>query len=162
MAMSEHWIAERMRGIDAAGIRRVFDLGARMTDPINLSIGQPHFDTPEPIKQALYRAVAEGKNAYSQTQGIAPLLEKIQRYVDAQYQHADRTAFTSSGTSGGLMLALSVLVNPGDEVIVFDPWFVMYNHLTTLAGANVVAINTYPDFRIDLDRVRDAITPRTK
>jgi aspartate aminotransferase/aminotransferase len=160
--MSEDWIAERMRRIDASGIRKVFDLAARMTDPINLSIGQPHFDTPEPIKQALVRAVAEGKNAYSQTQGIAPLLEKIQHAVDAQYGHADRKVFISSGTSGGLMLALSVLVNPGDEVIVFDPWFVMYSHLTTLAGGKVVKIDTYPDFRIDLNRVRDAITPRTK
>jgi aspartate aminotransferase/aminotransferase len=160
--MSEHWIADRMRQIDASGIRKVFDLAARMTDPINLSIGQPHFDTPEPIKQALYRAVAEGKNAYSQTQGIAPLVEKIQRSIDSQYRHADRKVFISSGTSGGLMLALSVLVNPGDEVIVFDPWFVMYKHLTTLAGGKVVAIDTYPDFRIDLNRVRDAITPRTK
>ncbi|HLJ09586.1 MAG TPA: pyridoxal phosphate-dependent aminotransferase [Planctomycetaceae bacterium] len=160
--MSEHWIAERMRRIDASGIRKVFDLAARMTDPINLSIGQPHFDTPEPIKQALYKAVADGKNVYSQTQGIAPLIEKIQRAVDLEYKHADRKAFITSGTSGGLMLALSVLVNPGDEVIVFDPWFVMYKHLTTLAGGKVVEIETYPDFRIDLDRVRSAITPRTK
>ena len=160
--MSEHWIAERMRRIDASGIRKVFDLAARMTDPINLSIGQPHFDTPEPIKQALYRAVAEGKNAYSQTQGIAPLIEKIQRDVDGQYAHSDRKVFITSGTSGGLMLALSVLVNPGDEVIVFDPWFVMYKHLTTLAGGKAVEIDTYPDFRIDVDRVRAAITPRTK
>jgi len=160
--MSEDWIADRMRRIDASGIRKVFDLAARMTDPINLSIGQPHFDTPEPIKQALFRAVAEGKNAYSQTQGIAPLIEKIQRAVDAEYHHADRQVFISSGTSGGLMLALSVLVNPGDEVIVFDPWFVMYSHLTTLAGGQVIKIDTYPDFRIDLNRVRDAITPRTK
>ena len=160
--MSERWIADRMRRIDASGIRKVFDLAAKMTDPINLSIGQPHFDTPESIKQALFRAVAEGKNAYCQTQGIAPLLEKIQHFVDSQHGHADRTVFISSGTSGGLMLALSVLVNPGDEVIVFDPWFVMYKHLTTLAGGKVVEIDTYPDFRIDLDRVRDAITPRTK
>ena len=160
--MSEQWIAERMRRIDASGIRKVFDLAAKMKDPINLSIGQPHFDTPEPIKQALYRAVSEGKNAYSQTQGIASLIDVIQRDVDAQFQHADRKAFVTSGTSGGLMLALSVLVNPGDEVIVFDPWFVMYKHLTTLAGGKVVEINTYPEFRIDLDKVRDAITPRTK
>jgi aspartate aminotransferase/aminotransferase len=160
--MSEKWIADRMRRIDASGIRKVFDLAAKMTDPINLSIGQPHFDTPEPIKQALYKAVADGKNAYSQTQGIGPLLEKIQHSVDAQHGHADRKAFISSGTSGGLMLALSVLVDPGDEVIVFDPWFVMYKHLTTLVGGKVVEIDTYPDFRIDLDRVRDAITPRTK
>jgi aspartate aminotransferase len=160
--MSESWIADRMRRIDASGIRKVFDLAAKMTDPINLSIGQPHFDTPEPIKRALYQAVADGKNAYSQTQGIAPLIDLIQRDVDAQYQHADRKVFITSGTSGGLMLALSVLVNPGDEVIVFDPWFVMYKHLTTLVGGKVVEIDTYPDFRIDLNRVSDALTPRTK
>jgi aspartate aminotransferase len=160
--MSENWIADRMRRIDASGIRKVFDLAAKMTDPINLSIGQPHFDTPEPVKQALNRAVAEGKNAYSQTQGIAPLIDKIQRAIDGQFGHADRKVFITSGTSGGLMLALAVLVNPGDEVIVFDPWFVMYKHLTTLAGGKIVEIDTYPDFRIDLDRVRAAITPRTK
>jgi aspartate aminotransferase/aminotransferase len=160
--MSEHWIADRMRRMDASGIRKVFDLAAKMTDPINLSIGQPHFDTPEPIKQALYRAVAEGKNAYSQTQGIAPLIDRLQQSIDQEFGHADRKVFISSGTSGGLMLALCALVNPGDEVIVFDPWFVMYKHLTTLAGGKVVEIDTYPEFRIDIEKVRQAITPRTK
>ncbi len=160
--MSDRWIADRMRLIDASGIRKVFDLAAKMTDPINLSIGQPHFDTPQAIKDAIARAVAEGKNAYSQTQGIAPLIAKIQAAADKEYGHADRKAFVTSGTSGGLMLALSVLVDPGDEVIAFDPWFVMYKHLTTLAGGKCVQIDTYPDFRIDLDKVRDAITPRTK
>ncbi len=151
-----------MRHIDASGIRKVFDLAAKLTNPINLSIGQPHFDTPQPIKDALYQAVADGKNAYSQTQGIKPLLEKIQSHVDDLYQHPDRQVFITSGTSGGLMLALSVLINPGDEVIIFDPYFVMYKHLTTLAGGNPVFIDTYPDFRIDLDKVRAAITDRTK
>jgi aspartate aminotransferase len=160
--MSRSWIADRMSRIDASGIRKVFDLAAKMKDPINLSIGQPHFDTPEPIKQALYRAVAEGRNAYSQTQGIAPLLEKLQRRVDSEYGHRDRKLFVSSGTSGGLMLALSVLVNPGDEVLFFDPYFVMYKHLTTLVGGKPVPVDTYPDFRIDLDKVRSAITERTK
>ena len=160
--MSDHWIADRMHKIDASGIRKVFDLAANMTDPINLSIGQPHFDTPQPIKDALNQAVAEGKNAYSQTQGIKPLLEKMQGSVDAEYDHVDRQAFVTSGTSGGLMLTLSTLVNPGDEVIIFDPYFVMYKHLTTLAGGTPVFVDTYPDFRIDLDKVRAAITDRTK
>lgn len=160
--MSEHWIADRMHEIDASGIRKVFDLAASMRDPVNLSIGQPHFDTPQPIKDALCRAVQEGKNGYSQTQGIAPLLKLIQADVDAEYGHGDRKVLITSGTSGGLMLALSVLVNPGDEVIVCDPYFVMYKHLTTLAGGKVVLIDTYPDFRIDVDKVRDAVTERTK
>ena len=60
------------------------------------------------------------------------------------------------------MLALCATVNPGDEVILFDPYFVAYPHLVTLAGGTSVVLDTYPDFRIDVDRVRAAITPRTK
>ena len=156
------WIADRMQLIDASGIRKVFDLAAKMKDPINLSIGQPHFDTPQPLKQALSKAVEAGKNAYSQTQGIAPLLAKAQASIDKEYGHADRQVFITSGTSGGLMLALMTLVNPGDEVIAFDPWFVMYKHLTTLAGGKIVRLSTYPDFKLDLNQLRDAITDRTK
>jgi len=151
-----------MQKIDASGIRKVFDLAANMKDPVNLSIGQPHFDTPEPVKRALISAVEGGKNVYSVTQGIAPLRDALQARVKADLSHEDRQTFVTSGTSGGLMLALSVLVNPGDEVIVFDPYFVMYKHLVTLAGGTCRLINTYPDFRIDVDKVREAITPRTK
>ena len=160
--MFEHWLSDRIQHIDASGIRRVFDLAANMTDPIDLSIGQPHFETPIEVQDALCQAVRDGRSVYSQTQGIAPLIEVIQSRVNAEYTHADRSVFISSGTSGGLMLALCTLVNPGDEVIVFDPGFVMYNHLTTLAGGHVVTIDTYPDFQIDLNRVREAITARTK
>ncbi|QDU04251.1 Putative N-acetyl-LL-diaminopimelate aminotransferase [Gimesia chilikensis] len=160
--MSEEWIADRMHLIDASGIRKVFDLAANMKNPINLSIGQPHFDTPDEIKDALCQAVRDGKNAYSQTQGIAPLIEKIQTRVDEMYHHEDRQVFISSGTSGALMLVLNALVNPGDEVIVFDPYFVMYTHLTRVVGGKPVFVETYPDFKIDVEKVRAAITDKTK
>ena len=160
--MSESWIADRMHQIDASGIRKVFDLAATMKNPINLSIGQPHFDTPPTVKQALISAVEAGKNVYTVTQGIPPLREALQQRVTAELGHSDRQTFITSGTSGGLLLALSVLVNPGDEVVAFDPWFVMYKHLVTLAGGTCRQIDTYPDFRIDLNKVRDAITPKTK
>ena len=160
--MTHSWIADRMHQIDASGIRKVFDLASQMKNPINWGIGQPHFDTPEPVKRALCEAVMSGKNVYSATQGIAPLCEALQRRVASEFGHADRQSFVTSGTSGGLMLALSVLVNPGDEVIAFDPWFVMYKHLVTLAGGTCVQIDTYPNFGIDLNKVRDAITPKTK
>jgi aspartate aminotransferase/aminotransferase len=160
--MSERWISDRLQKIDASGIRKVFDLAAKMKNPVNLSIGQPHYDTPEPVKAALCEAVNSGKNAYSQSQGIGPLIERIQSDVDAKFGHSDRKVFVSSGTSGALMLALNTLVNPGDEVIVFDPWFVMYKHLTTLVGGKCVEIDTYPDFKIDLNKVEAAITDRTK
>jgi aspartate/methionine/tyrosine aminotransferase len=158
----ERWIAERMRHITASGIRKVFELARTLEDPVNLSIGQPDFDVPAPIKAAAHEAIDRGRNAYTVTQGIPELRSKIQADVQARYHHADREVFVTSGTSGGLLLALCCTVNPGDEVIVFDPYFVMYPHLVTLAGGTTVCIDTYPTFDIDPDKVRAAITPRTK
>ena len=160
--MSTHWLADRTRLFDASGIRKVFDLGAKLKDPINLSIGQPDFDVPEPVRRAAIDAIESRKNGYALTQGMPVLREKLQAEVDREYGHDDREVFVTSGTSGGLMLAMLVLLNPGDEVIVFDPYFVMYDALAAVAGAKVVYVDTYPDFRIDLDRVAAAITPRTK
>src|SRR5947208_3178368 len=160
--MHERWIAERTRAIEVSGIRKVFDLARSLKDPVNLSIGQPDFDVPEPIKAAAHAAIDRGANAYTVTQGIPELREKIQASVRARYPHPDRELLVTSRTSGGLLLALCCTVNPGDEVVVFDPFFVMYPHLVTLAGGTTVYVDTYPDFRIDLDRVRKALTPRTK
>ncbi|MHB8903424.1 MAG: pyridoxal phosphate-dependent aminotransferase [Thermoguttaceae bacterium] len=157
-----NWIADRTRLFDSSGIRKVFDLGAKLKDPINLSIGQPDFDVPPEVRKAAVEAIESRKNGYALTQGMPVLREKLQNQVDQCYGHDDRQVFVTSGTSGGLLLAMMALVNPGDEVIVFDPYFVMYNALAAVVGGKVVYIDTYPDFRIDLDRVADAITPRTK
>ncbi len=160
--MSDAWLADRMAFFDSSGIRKVFDLASKMTNPINLSIGQPDFDVPEEVRQAAVDAIQSRKNGYSVTQGMPVLREKLQAQLTAEYGHADRQVFVTSGTSGGLVLAMLALVNPGDEVILFDPCFVSYESLVRLAGGTCVLIDTYPDFRIDLNRVRDSITPRTK
>lgn len=160
--MNPAWIAERMRHIDSSGIRKVFELARSLKDPVNLSIGQPEFDVPGPIKAAAHAAIDRGANAYTVTQGIPELREKIKSEVHGRLGQAERELFITSGTSGGLVLALCCTVNPGDEVILFDPYFVMYPHLVTLAGGKSVILDTYPDFRIDVDKVRAAITPRTK
>ncbi|MBI2825702.1 MAG: aminotransferase class I/II-fold pyridoxal phosphate-dependent enzyme [Planctomycetia bacterium] len=160
--MPKSWIADRMARFDSSGIRKVFDLASKLANPVNLSIGQPDFDVPEAIKAAAFEAIRAGRNGYSPTQGIQPLLEKLQARIDARYRHADRRAFVTSGTSGGLVLATMALVNPGDEVIVFDPYFVMYPSLVELAGGRAVLVDTYPTFHVDADRLRAAITPRTK
>lgn len=156
------WIAQRTSSFDSSGIRKVFELAAKMKDPINLSIGQPDFDVAGPIREACIAAIQSRKNSYAMTQGMPILLDKLQARIDAQYPTAHRKTFVSSGTSGGLVLAMWSLVNPGDEVIIFDPFFVMYKALVELVGGVPVFIDTYPNFRIDVDRVRAAITPRTK
>lgn len=160
--MSTSWIAERTKAFDSSGIRKAFDLASQLENPINLSIGQPDFDVPEQIRDACVEAVQSRKNGYALTQGMPVLREKLQAQIDAEYGHDDRKVFVCSGTSGGLVLSMMSLVNPGDEVIVFDPFFVMYEPLVSLVGGRSVSIDTYPDFRIDLNKVADAITPRTK
>src|SRR5947209_7029681 len=155
-------LADRTRAFDSSGIRKVFDLAAKMKDPINFSIGQPDFDVPQPVKEACIDAIRAGKNSYTITQGLPVLRDKLQAQIDKQYGHADRKVMVTSGTSGGLSLIMWSLVNPGDEVLMFDPYFVMYPALTKLVGGVPVIIDTYPDFRIDLNKVADAITPRTK
>ncbi|MCE9554455.1 MAG: aminotransferase class I/II-fold pyridoxal phosphate-dependent enzyme [Planctomycetes bacterium] len=160
--MSDAWIAQRTRAFDSSGIRKVFDLAAKLKDPINLSIGQPDFPVPEEVQEAAIAAIRSGKNGYALTQGMPVLRDKLQAEVDAEYGHAGRKVFVTSGTSGGLVLAMLALVDPGDEVIFFDPYFVMYDSLVKLVGGKSVVIDTYPDFQIDVDRVEAAITPRTK
>jgi aspartate/methionine/tyrosine aminotransferase len=158
----QSWLAKRTLAFDASGIRKVFALAASMKNPINLSIGQPDFDVPTSLRDAACNAIQSSKNAYSPTQGIAPLLDRLQSDVQQRFGHEDRSVFVSSGTSGGLVLAMLSLVNPGDEVIVFDPYFLMYLPLIHMAGGTPVVIDTYPNFRIDIDRVRAAMTPKTK
>lgn len=160
--MTHPWLAQRTAQFDSSGIRKVFDLAAKLEDPINLSIGQPDFPVPDAVKEAAIAAILGDKNGYSVTQGIPELREAVQARVDAEYGHADRRVLITSGTSGALVLATLALVNPGDEVICFDPYFVMYPPLVAMAGGKCVLVDTYPDFRIDPDKVAAAITPRTK
>lgn len=160
--MFDKWIADRMRTFDASGIRKVFDLAAKLENPINLSIGQPDFDVPVEVQDAAINAIRAGRNAYSPTQGIPTLRDKLNARVAAELPGQDRKLFITSGTSGGLMLSLITLVNPGDEVIIFDPFFVMYQALVGVVGGKAVFVDTYPDFSIDIKRVAAAITPRTK
>ena len=111
--MNDAWIADRMKHIDASGIRKAFDMSKSMKDPINLSIGLPDFDVPEPVKAAAIEAIEAGHNAYTVTQGIPELRTKIQAAVDAQFGHADRQVLITAGTSGALLLALVLRGQPG-------------------------------------------------
>lgn len=157
------WISDRARRTEVSGIRRVFDLGRSLPDPINLSIGQPHFAVPEPIREAAKRAIDAGQNGYTPTQGAGELRERIAGDLAARFAGQSRPNLVTSGTSGGLLLAMLAVVNPGDEVVVPDPYFVAYPNLVELAGGvSVPVVCDPPDFAVDPGRVADAITPRTK
>lgn len=157
-------LSPRAGRIDASGIRKVFDLAAKLENPINLSIGQPDFDVPDEVKAALKAAVDEGKNRYSQTQGIAPLREALRSKIAKEkgIDVPDEGFLVTSGVSGGLFLAFLALFGPGDEVLVPDPYFVMYKHLLNVLDAKPVFVDTYPDGHLTAERIEAAVTPKTK
>ncbi len=155
-------LAERMSRIDASGIRKVFELAARLKDPINLSIGQPDFDVPEAAKARAAEAIRQGHNRYTLTQGEPALRAAVAEGLRREFGSFDGPVLVTGGVSGGILLALLATVNAGDEVLIPDPYFVMYKHLVNLLGARPVFIDTYPDFRLRAEAIEAAVTPRTR
>lgn len=157
-----HWISERSKSVEMSGIRKVFELARSLKDPVNLSIGQPHFPVPEPIKAAAKAAIDADKNGYTVTQGIPELRDRLLSDVNKSLNHPDRDLLITSGTSGGLMLAILATVNPGEEVVAADPYFVMYPNMVALAGGTFIGVPTAPSLQLDPDRLIAACTPKTK
>ena len=153
--VNDAWIADRMRSIEASGIRKAFDLAKSMKDPINLSIGLPDFDVAEPGQGRRDRGDRAGHNAYTVTQGIPELRGKLQAAVDAEFGHADRQVLITSGTSGGLLLALCCVGQPGRRGHHLRP---VLRHVRQPGrrwpAGRRCCVDTYPDFRIDPDQRR--------
>lgn len=162
MDLSDIRLSRRAMGIDASGIRKVFDLAAKLKDPINLSIGLPDFDVPDVAKEAAIGAIRGGMNRYTQTQGVADLRGRLAGILNKEMGRDVGEVLITSGVSGGLLLAIMVMLDPGDECLFLDPAFVAYRHMVTMAGGVPVAVDSYPDFRFDAGKVEKAITPRTK
>ena len=155
-------VSQRAKAFDSSGIRKVFDLASQLDDPINLSIGQPDFAMPDLACVAAKNAIDAGKNGYTPTQGIAPLRERLESMVREETGQDQRELCVTSGSSGALVLCLMALVDSGDEVILFEPAFVMYRPLVEFLGGRCVVIDTSPTFQIDVDQVGASITSRTK
>lgn len=160
--MTKNYLADRTSLIDASGIRKVFDLAATMKNPINFSIGLPDFDVPQPIKDAAIEAIQKGNNRYSLTAGLPELRRKLAEQTAKDYGWDEPDVMVASGVSGALLLAFMALINPGDEVIIPDPYFVMYKHLVHLLGGKCVYLDTYPDFKVSAEKLEALITEKTK
>ncbi|MBP1475675.1 pyridoxal phosphate-dependent aminotransferase [Frateuria sp. MAH-13] len=133
---------------------------------VNLGQGFPDFEPPQSLRDALTRAMAEGKNQYAPGIGTAALREQIaiktQRLYGRRVDSATEITVTSGATEA-LFAAIAAIVRAGEEVIVFDPAYDSYEPAIELQGARAVHIPlTVPSFAIDWQRVRDAITPKTR
>jgi aspartate/methionine/tyrosine aminotransferase len=154
---------KRLDKIEVSGIRRIFDLVQGMTDAVDLSLGQPHFEPPDPVKKAAKDAIDRGFNRYTVTQGIPALHERLRKDLSRKWNiGADAGLLVTSGTAGGLFLSLASMVEEGDEVLIPDPCFVLYRHLVNFFGGVPVMVDTYPDFRLTPERIAKAVTKRTK
>ena len=154
-------LAKRVKSVDASGIRKVFDLAQNLKNPVNLSIGQPDFDISDEIKAEAKAWIDKGFNKYTVTQGIQELRDKVRAMYLKDGIEPEEVMITS-GTSGGLLLAIMSVIDPGDEVLVPDPYFVMYKHVVKLFGGVPVYIDTYPDFKLTAKSVEKHITKKTK
>ena len=152
-------LSSRMNLIDSSGIRKVFDLAANLENPVNLSIGQPHFDVPDPVKAEAIHQIQAGFNSYTQTQGIPELREAVQARYHSRYGVDFEGALICSGVSGALNLVLMALIDDGDEFLVPDPYFVMYKHLIRFLGGVPVYVDTYPDFGLHVEQLEAKVWP---
>jgi aspartate aminotransferase/aminotransferase len=154
-------ISDRLRNIKPSGVRRIFDLARHMKNPINLSIGEPDFDIPEPLKEEGIEWIRRGFNKYTPTQGIPELTDKIASHLKKKEVYFEEVMVTA-GVTGGLLLASLALVNPGDEVIIPDPYFVMFEYQVLLMGGIPIFVDTYPDFRLREEEFAKKISKKTK
>jgi methionine aminotransferase len=133
---------------------------------VNLGQGFPDFEPPEPLREAITRAMAEGKNQYAPGVGIPKLREQIALKTERLYGHRvspDTEVTVTSGATEALFSAIAAVVRAGDEVIVFDPCYDSYEPAIELQGATAVHIPLeLPSFGINWQRVREAITPKTR
>ena len=155
-------ISQRATQIEASGIRKIFDMAANIKNAIDLSIGQPDFDVPAPVQQAAIASIQQGFSRYPPTPGWPELRAGVLDQFQQRHGVRPEDCIITAGTSGALTLSLLAAVNPGDEVLLPDPFFVSYKHLTTMCGGTPVFYNTYPHFQPNLEQIKGLLTPRTK
>lgn len=133
---------------------------------VNLGQGFPDFEPPEVLRDALSRAMADRKNQYAPAIGVASLRQQIALKTERLYGHkpnSDTDVTVTSGATEALFCAIAALVHAGDEVIFFDPAYDSYEPAIELQGAKSIRIPLQvPEFSIDWQRVRDAITAKTR
>ena len=159
--MSAFQPARRLRGIEKSAIRQFFDLAP--PGSINLGLGEPDLPTPHVIRDAAVRAIQGEQNGYTAHAGLALLRERVAAGYPATRGDADRVIITA-GSQEALYLALTTLVDEGDEVLLPDPGFVAYPAITRMAGGRPVfyRLPAARDFGFDVDDFRKRLSPRTK
>lgn len=163
----DRYLNARVAAVPPSGIRRFFDLAATMKDTISLGVGEPDFITPYHIRNAAINSIVDGETQYTPNRGLLALREEISGYLQKRYQityDPQKEILVTVGASESIDVALRALISDGDEVLVPEPSYVSYSPSVIFAGGTPVGVETREDtdFRLSAQRVREAITPRTK
>jgi aminotransferase len=162
-----NFISDRVAQTPPSGIRKFFDIAATMQNVISLGIGEPDFITPAPILRAGVASLERGETQYTSNSGTIELRTALSRHLNrlygVNYNPADEILITV-GVSEALYLAMTAVLNPGDEVIIPEPCFVAYAPEVVFAGGNPVIVPTYVEdqFQVTAATIEAAVTPRTK
>jgi aspartate aminotransferase/aminotransferase len=153
-----------MDKIDSSAIRQAFSLAHKIKDPIDLSVGFPEDNTPDNIKEEAIKAIRSNLTRYTPSNGIKDLREALANKFIKQNNlvtSADQISILPGATTGILMIFLALL-DPGDEIIIPDPFFPPYRDIALMLGAKPVFIDTAPSFKLTAEQVKRKITKKTK
>ena len=150
--------------LQRSGIRKFTNLAKTVPDCVMLTIGEPDFDTPQPIKDAAIAALAAGRTHYAPNQGVEELRREIAEFETRRGMVCTKEqVLITAGATGALFTALLGILNPGDEVIIPTPAFSLYDTITTAAGGVRVAYDLKANgFQITKEALHRLITPKTK
>lgn len=146
-------------------IRELFDLAAGRSDVISLGIGQPDFQTPDPVIQGNIDALRRKITTYAPTRGLPELLQliesKLKKVNDIPTNWKDNIMVTNGG-SQAITLAYASIFNPGDELIISSPNFVSYYYCALFFGVKAIEVERKENFTIDIEGIKNSITKSTK
>jgi len=163
----ENLVSETGKNIPPSGIREFFDIVYSTPDCISLGVGEPDFTTPWSIRDSAIFSIRDGNTHYTPNRGLPELLHEISVYVGTKYGvsfNPEKELLITLGVSQGLDMALRSIINPGDEVIIFEPCYVSYSANVSVLHGRPVAIETnFSDgFKIRPDALNRAVTQKTK
>ncbi len=170
MIETKNWKERLSPGVNAiqpSGIRKFFDIAAKMEDVISLGVGEPDFVTPWSIRESCVYGLEQGYTSYTSNRGMPELCQEICDYYDKNYSmsyDAATEVLVTVGVSEALDLALRAILAPGDEVLIPAPCYVSYQSCTTLAGGKAVTVpaKLENEFRISSAELEEYVTDKTR
>ncbi len=160
-------IADKVKDIQPSGIRKFFDIVSEMDDVVSLGVGEPDFDTPWHIRDEGIYSLEKGRTFYTSNSGLRELRVEICKYLKRRCHveyNPDKETLITVGGSEAIDLAMRVMLNPGDEVLIPQPSFVSYLPCAVLADGvpKIIELKAENEFRLTKEELLEAITDKTK